>query len=123
MTPIAGCVMMVVMCCVVTAAPESSMSSVQVLLLYSVCFCACDCNACCYSGLPKEPEGEEEWFCPVCKVCACAELLSAHMLHGLCAFPQNIDRRTKRSRPPNLKELLLLAVRRMMFPGVRLTFT
>ena len=19
-------------------------------------------------GLPKEPEGEEEWFCPVCKV-------------------------------------------------------
>lgn len=20
------------------------------------------------AGLPKEPEGEEEWFCPVCKV-------------------------------------------------------
>jgi hypothetical protein len=51
------------------------------------------------SGLPKEPEGEEEWFCPVCK---------------------NIDRRTKRSRPPNLKDLLLLAVRRMMFPGTEI---
>ncbi|CAI8032310.1 Protein kinase C-binding protein 1 [Geodia barretti] len=51
------------------------------------------------SGLPKEPEGEEEWFCPVCK---------------------NIDRRTKRSRPPNLRDLLLLAVRRMMFPGTEI---
>ena len=32
---------------------------------------------------------------------------------------QNIARKTKRARPPNLKELLLLAVERMMFPGVR----
>ena len=31
---------------------------------------------------------------------------------------QNIARKTKRSRPPHLKELLLLAVERMMFPGV-----
>lgn len=32
---------------------------------------------------------------------------------------QNIARKTKRSRPTDLKELLLLAVSRMMFPGVR----
>ena len=31
---------------------------------------------------------------------------------------QNIARKTKRSRPPNLKDLLLLAVNRMMFQGV-----
>ena len=37
-----------------------------------------------------------------------------------CFLPQNISRKTKRSRPPNLKDLLLLAVNRMMFPGVRL---
>ena len=87
------------------------------LLLYSVCLVMYILHV-VYSGLPKEPEGEEEWFCPVCKVCACTELLAAHP-SPLCAFSQNIDRRTKRSRPPNLKELLLLAVRRMMFPGVR----
>ena len=33
---------------------------------------------------------------------------------------QNIARKTKRSRPPNLKDLLLLAVNRMMFQGVSL---
>ena len=31
---------------------------------------------------------------------------------------QNIARKTKRSRPANLKDLLLLAVNRMMFQGV-----
>ena len=35
-------------------------------------------------------------------------------------LPQNIAKKTKRSRPSNLKELLLLAVNRMMFPGVSL---
>lgn len=75
-----------------------------------------DCS--CLAGLPKEPEGEEEWFCPVCRVCQPWSLdLMSSSLCGLSL--QNIDRRTKRSRPPNLKELLLLAVRRMMFPGVR----
>ena len=35
-------------------------------------------------------------------------------------FPsQNIARKTKRSRPSALRELLLLAVKRMSFEGVR----
>ena len=51
------------------------------------------------SGLPKAPEGDEEWFCPVCK---------------------NIAKKTKRSRPQCLKDLLLLACSRMKFPGTEL---
>jgi len=39
-------------------------------------------------------------------------------IDSLSLPPQNIGRKTKRSRPSNLKELLLLAVKRMMFPGV-----
>ena len=35
---------------------------------------------------------------------------------------QNIARKTKRSSPPNLKELLLLALERMMFPGVIMSY-
>ena len=34
------------------------------------------------------------------------------------SLSQNIARKTKRSRPANLKDLLLLAVNRMMFQGV-----
>ena len=44
---------------------------------------------------------------------------SMNSLPPLSPPPQNIGRKTKRSRPSNLKELLLLAVKRMMFPGVR----
>ena len=33
-------------------------------------------------------------------------------------FLQSISRKSKRSKPPNLKDLLLLAVKRMMFSGV-----
>lgn len=51
------------------------------------------------SGLAKAPEGDEEWFCPVCK---------------------NIAKKTKRSRPQSLKDLLLLACGRMKFPGTEL---
>ena len=44
--------------------------------------------------------------------------VSSAVLYVYILSLQNIDRRTKRSRPPNLKDLLMLAVRRMMFPGV-----
>ncbi|XP_019851063.1 PREDICTED: protein kinase C-binding protein 1-like isoform X2 [Amphimedon queenslandica] len=51
------------------------------------------------SGLAKAPDDDEEWICPVCK---------------------NISRKPKRSRPYNLKELLKLAISRMMFPGTEI---
>jgi len=41
-------------------------------------------------------------------------------IDSLSLPPQNIGRKTKRSRPSNLKELLLLAVKRMMFPGTEI---
>ena len=40
------------------------------------------------------------------------------MIQSLLSLSQNIARKTKRSRPANLKDLLLLAVNRMMFQGV-----
>ena len=40
------------------------------------------------------------------------------MILSSLSLSQNIARKTKRSRPANLKDLLLLAVNRMMFQGV-----
>ena len=62
------------------------------------------------------------YFFPVAKVSKSGMMNDAQTVTSMssCFLPQNISRKTKRSRPPNLKDLLLLAVNRMMFPGVRL---
>ena len=75
MTPTVGCVMMAEMFSAVIVAHESSTFSALVIQYTAVCVgeggtaCVCLCVCVCLcAGLPKEPEGEEEWFCPVCKV-------------------------------------------------------
>ena len=77
------------------------------------------------SNLSSEPEGDE-WNCPTCRVGqpllkwrSFLNKVTCSLLNFLCC--QGIAKKLKRSRPPNLKELLSLAVKRMMFPGVSIS--
>lgn len=66
------------------------------------------------SNLQQEPEGDE-WTCPTCRV---RYVLHIYLKCSCLKSLKGIAKKSKKLRPPNLQELLTLAVKRMMFPGV-----
>ena len=119
-THIAGCATMEGTSFAVTAAPESSTCSVPVLVFHLWVISL-------YCPPPPTPTHTHTQGCPRSQrerksgsalSARYVPTVSSAVLYVYILSLQNIDRRTKRSRPPNLKDLLMLAVRRMMFPGV-----
>ena len=119
-THTAGCAMMEGTSSAVTAAPESSTCSVPVLALHlwvispPILYCPPHLHT-HTQGCPRSQRERKSGSALSARY---VPTVSSAVLHVYVLSLQNIDRRTKRSRPPNLKDLLMLAVRRMMFPGV-----